>query len=122
MLQVPNRYIESGTYGGHKDDEPITRPIIAALRRHLRILLACIGLGIAAGALYVIAAQPSYTAVATLILDAGASGLQEGQTSTSLALDGSAVDSQVEIITSGRITSLVVDKLDLANDLDLERS
>lgn len=93
--------------------------LLAAARRQVWVVAGCAAAGLVLGLAYLLTAQPLYTASTHLLIDPldgkGNSQLQVTGLSD-LGLDSSAVDSQVELLKSEKITSAVAEKLNLAVD------
>lgn len=95
--------------------------VLAALRRHWRRLLLvalAVGLLIAvAGRTYVHSVPPVYVAKAQVIIDRGKSTfLQQHGVLPDAPIDYAQVDSEIQLLTSARIATKVVDKLHLVDD------
>ena len=82
---------------------------VAFIRRHLAIMLLTCIVTIAAALLYLVAAVPTFTAVAKLVIDAKAPPVDTASAST-------MVESQIAIIKSEALARAVIRKLGLAED------
>lgn len=91
--------------------------LLAAVRRQARVVGVCAGLAVAAGAAYLLAAAPQYTATVKILIDPR-SAVGSGQSAdlSQLGIDSGAVDSQVEVLTSDKIVTSVIDGLDLLDN------
>ena len=91
------------------------------IRRHFRLILFATFFAIGLAGVYVVTTPPSYTAQATLIIDARKVLPLFGQQSSAdeVAPDSAAVESQVEILKSEKIALAVIDQLHLTEDPDL---
>lgn len=98
------------------DDVEIGR-LVAAARRQVPLVALCAAFGLVLALLYVVTAQPLYTARETILLDeVRAELLDQVSAFPSAVLGDSAVGSEVEIIKSQAIALRVVDRLGLADD------
>jgi uncharacterized protein involved in exopolysaccharide biosynthesis len=82
---------------------------LAFIRRHLWIMLVTCSVMVVIALLYLIAAAPTFTANAQLIIDSKAAPGDPASVST-------IVESQIAIIRSENVARTVIQKLDLAND------
>jgi uncharacterized protein involved in exopolysaccharide biosynthesis len=87
---------------------------VAFIRRHLSITLLTCFVMIGAAILYLIAAVPTFTATAKLVVDSKAAPGDVASVSTN-------VESQVAIIKSEGLARAVIRKLDLAKDPEFAR-
>jgi len=82
---------------------------VSFIRRHLRIMLLTFFVTIGAALLYLVAAVPTFTAAAKLIIDAKAPPTDAASAST-------MVEGQIAIIKSEGLARVVIRKLGLAED------
>jgi uncharacterized protein involved in exopolysaccharide biosynthesis len=87
---------------------------VAFIRRHLSITLLTCFVMIGAALLYLIAAAPTFTATAKLVVDSKAAPGDVASVSTN-------VESQIAIIKSEGLARAVIRKLDLAKDPEFAR-
>jgi uncharacterized protein involved in exopolysaccharide biosynthesis len=87
---------------------------VAFIRRHLSITLLTCFVMIGAALLYLIAAVPTFTATAKLVVDSKAAPGDVASVSTN-------VESQIAIIKSDGLARAVIRKLDLAKDPEFAR-
>jgi len=99
---------DAATLGYHWPTEPMADAMAFIRRRFSIILLACATMLVIA-LLYLIAAVPTFTATAKLVVDAKAAPGDTASVSTS-------VESQIAIIKSEGLARAVIRKLDLTND------
>jgi succinoglycan biosynthesis transport protein ExoP len=91
--------------------------LFAAAKRRFPMFLAACAIGIALGVVYIITAVPQYTASTDLLMDdRRPPGESDAAALTGVGFDSVAVDSQVEVVKSGKIGSAVVDALQLHKD------
>jgi polysaccharide biosynthesis transport protein len=91
--------------------------VLAFVRRQYRVIGLGAGIAIVLGLLYVLTAQPSYTAAATMVIDTRNIRLFQQQSMFSdMPIDASSVESQVEIIKSETIGLAVIKRLRLTED------
>ncbi|KIU45299.1 MULTISPECIES: polysaccharide biosynthesis tyrosine autokinase [Bradyrhizobium] len=90
---------------------------ISYLLRQYWIILGTAGLCLFAGICYLMTAAPSYTALATMIMDTRKFQVMQQQSPvTDAPVDSSAVESQVEILKSENVALAVIRDLKLADD------
>ena len=82
---------------------------VAFIRRHLSLMLLTCSVMLVIAVLYLIAAAPTFTANAQLIINSKAAPGDPASVST-------IVESQIAIIRSESVARTVIQKLDLAND------
>ncbi|WP_027574883.1 Wzz/FepE/Etk N-terminal domain-containing protein [Bradyrhizobium sp. WSM1743] len=93
------------------------------LRRQWPIIAACAGASLALVLVYLITAQPMYTANARIMMDTRQAQVLDKDSNTSSALiDTGYVDSQVEIINSDDLILSVVRRLKLTEDPEFNGS
>jgi polysaccharide biosynthesis transport protein len=91
--------------------------VLEFLRRQYRVIVIATALMLAVGAVYVVTAQSSYTANASMIIDSKRIQLFQQQSMFSdMPVDSGAVESQVEILKSDTIALAVIKKLNLIDD------
>jgi succinoglycan biosynthesis transport protein ExoP len=90
--------------------------IIAILLRRLRLILAIVAICVALAVLYLVLAEPHFTATATLLPDVKRSPPAPNEVVNETLIDPAVVENQIEIIKSNRIALAVVDKLRLQDD------
>jgi polysaccharide biosynthesis transport protein len=118
---MDQRTLHSTPYNGlHRTPVPAARSdmldldyLIAATRRRLPIFIAACVLGIALGLAYIVTAVPLYTATADLLIDDRTPPTGDAALVTGTGFDAAAVDSQVEVMKSGKIGLAVVEALQL---------
>jgi polysaccharide biosynthesis transport protein len=93
----------------------ITHVVDATLRRRRTVGLVAL-LCFAAAAAYAHLAAPTYTTMASVVLDTKLTPPSPGTVSSETTIDPAVVDSQVEILRSDKIALDVVDRLKLARD------
>jgi succinoglycan biosynthesis transport protein ExoP len=87
------------------------------LRQQYGIILLMLLLTIALGVTYLAVATPSYTAVATMIIDTRkAQFLQQQPSSSDTQIDPASIESQVRVLTSDNVALAVIKKLQLTDD------
>ena len=90
---------------------------ISYLLRQYWIILGTAGLCLFAGICYLMTATPSYTALATMIIDTRKfQAIQQQSPVNDVPVDSSAVESQVEILKSENVALAVIRDLKLADD------
>ena len=93
------------------------------LRRQWPIIAACVGASLALVMLYLVTAQPMYTANARIMMDTRQAQVLDKDSNTSSALiDTGYVDSQVEVINSDDLILSVVRRLKLTEDAEFNGS
>lgn len=92
--------------------------VLAAARRQWKWVAICGVIGLLLAVVYVATAVPQYTASSNLLIDAGGGTrlLNELSSASTSIEDETAILSQVEILRSRKISSAVVDRLDLTNN------
>jgi len=90
-------------------------------RRQYRVFLCCLLLAVVIGGLFLLTAQPIFTAGATMMIDARKGGIQQKSVLGDTPTDAAAIDSQIGVLTLERdkVGLRVVQKLQLANDKTL---
>ncbi len=86
-----------------------------AFRRRWAMLFACVVVALALGGAYILVTPKKYAATTTLLIDTRLAQLSQTE-ATATVVDQAAVESQIELIQSERMLSVVIDKLDLLND------
>lgn len=90
---------------------------VAYLRRQSWVILTCTGLAALGGLSYVLTAAPSYTALATMIIDTRKFQVfQQQSVVNDIPIDSTSVESQVEILRSENIALAVIKDLKLTED------
>ena len=90
--------------------------LFAAARRRLPVFIAACTFGIALGLAYIVTAVPLYTASTDLLIDDRSANNGDAAALTGAGFDSIAVDSQVEVVKSGKIGLAVVETLQLNKD------
>jgi polysaccharide biosynthesis transport protein len=90
--------------------------LFAAARRRLPILLAACAMGVVLGLAYIATAVPLYTATTDLLIDDRTANQNDAAALTGSGFDNIAVDSQVEVVRSGKIGLGIVESLWLDKD------
>jgi len=90
--------------------------IIAFVRRYLVTLIACLATALAAAGFYIVTTDPVFTATAQILIEPKLpQHLQEGA-EVSLSLDTAQVESQIAVMESEKIASMVIERLGLIDD------
>ena len=120
-MDARTRYSES--YDGPRHSRPEANDLLdleylfSAVRRRLRIFLLACAAGIALGIVYIGTAVPLYTAYTDILIDERRLiDERDAAALTGPGFDTLAVDSQVEVLKSGRVASAVVNSLQLNKD------
>lgn len=104
------------------DDGGISRvELMAFARRHFLAIVACMGLGIVFAGLHVASQEPSFTAYTQILIDLKAPTLLDdegGEVETSL--DTAEVESQMTVLRSEMIATMVIDELGLLDDPEFQ--
>lgn len=91
--------------------------LFAAARRQFRLVLFFMALGLVLGVVYLANAIPAYTSSATILIDKRQlSAVDRLAQSSGLFKDDAEMMSEVEILRSGKIANMVVDRLNLDED------
>ncbi|CAL80640.1 putative exopolysaccharide biosynthesis protein [Bradyrhizobium sp. ORS 278] len=91
--------------------------LVAYLRRQYIVIAGAAAIGLLAGLAYVLTAAPSYTALATLIIDTRKFQVfQQQSVMNDIPVDSTAVESQVEILKSENVALSVIRDLKLTED------
>lgn len=91
--------------------------LLAFLRRWRRTIATATAACLALGVLYLAVTPPTYTASATLVIDPRKLAIfGSGNVLEDTSISNSAVETQVQVLQSGRIAHAVVDKLKLTQD------
>lgn len=93
----------------------ITQVVDAAVRRRRTVALVTLAC-FAVAAAYANLAAPTYTSMASVVLDTKLTPPSPGTVSSETTIDPAVVDSQVEILKSDKIALDVVDRLNLTRD------
>ncbi len=93
----------------------ITQVVDAAVRRRRTVVLVTLTC-FAVAAAYAHLAAPTYTSMASVVLDTKLTPPSPGTVSSDMTIDPAVVDSQVEILKSDKIALDVVDRLKLTKD------
>lgn len=87
------------------------------LRQQYGVILSALLLTIALGVTYLVVTQPSYTAVATMLIDSRKSQfLQQQPSNSDVQIDPATVESQVRVLTSDNVALAVIKNLQLYGD------
>ena len=87
------------------------------LRQQYLIILVTSLLTISMGGIYLIAARPSYTAVATMLIDTRkAQFLQQQPSYSDAQVDSASIESQLRVLQSDDVALAVIKKLQLTDD------
>ena len=87
------------------------------LRQQYGVILSVTLLSIALAVTYLVVARPSYTAVATMLIDNRKSPfLQQSPSSSEAQIDSAGVETQVIVLKSGDLALSVIKKLRLNED------
>ncbi|WP_162419635.1 Wzz/FepE/Etk N-terminal domain-containing protein [Microvirga brassicacearum] len=123
MLQLPTRksFEEPvvAPVGGRDENEVFDlQYIFAAIRRQWKIILGLTAIGAALGILYAVTSVPLYTTTTSIMIDRRqVRAVQDVSAVTDVGVDAPiVVDSQVEVLKSGRIALATINQLNLAND------
>src|ERR1700681_4319224 len=85
----------SGPVLGESDSpETILHSCLGLIRRQLLVILSCLFLVSAAGALYLLVTRPTYTAAATMLMDPRKGGVQQRSVLGDAPSDTAWIDSQ----------------------------
>jgi uncharacterized protein involved in exopolysaccharide biosynthesis/Mrp family chromosome partitioning ATPase len=118
LRKVENRHPDSAVIVDEPQSQTIDfETLLAAARRQLRLVLACVTGGLALGFVYLEAEVPLYMSTTEILIDKNQPPVVTAliETGTSMQLDPMMV-SQVELLLSDRIGLKVVDSLGLATD------
>ena len=86
--------------------------LVMLLRRQIWFIAAIIGIFCGTAVTYVVLSTPKYTAKTSIIMDKSfTSALSDLSAVKKRAFDTAAIQSEVEVLKSRRVTELVVDKL-----------
>jgi len=114
---TPNRS-DSGAPGGAPTGHSV-QGIFEFLRTNRYTIGMQVVLAVALMSLYIVITKPMYTAVTHLLIDANLPQiLPEQPSETRAQLDAAQVDSQIAILRSDQIATIVINKLQLLNDPD----
>lgn len=104
------------------DDGGISRAeLMAFARRHLLAIAACTGLGIVFAGLHVASQQPTFTAYTQILIDLKAPALLDTKGSeVETSLDTAEVESQMTVLRSEMIATMVIDELGLIDDPEFQ--
>lgn len=109
----PRRSSEPPPERGREDAPLEIAALLAFARRRAPIIALGIALGVAIGGLYAFTAQPKYTAIASLLIDAPPKDLSRIGVAGVGAEDLVAIETQMQILRSQDVAETVVDTLDL---------
>src|SRR4051812_14657337 len=91
--------------------------LFSYLRRQAWVIATCTALAVLGGLAYVLTAAPSYTSLATMIIDTRKfQGFQQQSIVNDIPIDSTAVESQVEILRSENVALAVIKNLKLNED------
>ncbi|CAN5178253.1 hypothetical protein BH10PSE9_BH10PSE9_18280 [soil metagenome] len=97
--------------------------LLAFLRRQQWVIALSVATGLVLGAAYLAVTPPTYTASSTVLIDPRKVALfGSGNVMEDASITNSGVETQVQVLQSGRIARAVVDKLKLADDPDFMAS
>ena len=104
------------------DDGGVSRAeLMAFARRHILAIVACMGLGIVFAGLYVASQQPTFTAYTQILIDLKAPALLDTKGSeVETSLDTAEVESQMTVLRSEMIATMVIDELGLVDDPEFQ--
>lgn len=104
------RHVEDPLDLGWRDKPPTFRSSIGMLRRQAAMVMLCIAASIVIAMIFIVLAEPLYTARVSLYLDADA-GADASRSDVATAID---LDTHAELIRSDDTTAAVIRSLDLA--------
>ncbi|WP_289034206.1 polysaccharide biosynthesis tyrosine autokinase [uncultured Roseibium sp.] len=110
----------SAYFGSQGDQEELVIDIErlwGAFKRQYKLIVFCCVVGIVLGLVYILTAQPLYTASTQILIDDQNSKTTDLETSLNVGFDTAKIDSQVELLRSERIALSVIEKLALTNDV-----
>lgn len=104
------------------DDDGISRAeLLAFARRHFLAIGACMGLGILVAGLHVASREPSFTAYTQILIDLKAPTVLDSQSrEVETSLDTAEVESQMTVLRSEMIATMVIDELGLVDDPEFQ--
>jgi uncharacterized protein involved in exopolysaccharide biosynthesis len=95
---------------------------LVLLRRNIALISTCVLAALAAAVIYLLLAQPMFTAQAQLLIDPRVPQfLREGAGESSFGLDSSQLESHVVVLQSRAIASSVIKKLGLLEDPEFQK-
>jgi uncharacterized protein involved in exopolysaccharide biosynthesis/Mrp family chromosome partitioning ATPase len=93
------------------------RELMAFARRHFLTIVACMGLGVVLAGLYVASKEPTFTAYTQILIDLKAPTLLDTQgREVETSLDTAEVESQMTVLRSEMIATMVIEELGLVDD------
>jgi succinoglycan biosynthesis transport protein ExoP len=120
MLQVngkhslTDRYVPASEFGSQAQ---LLESILGIVRRRLSLIIGAITLTTVLGVVYLLITPPSFTAKATMVIDARKVQLfQQPSLLGDIPVDAATVDSQVEILRSENVILPVIKQLHLTED------
>ncbi|MEO5757927.1 MAG: polysaccharide biosynthesis tyrosine autokinase [Mesorhizobium sp.] len=88
--------------------------LLGMAARQAKVVAVCAIIGLFLGVLYLQTTPPKYTSVSSVLIDEGLNKIVDDISAASMSMQtDSAILSQIEILTSTRLASVVVDKLKL---------
>jgi polysaccharide biosynthesis transport protein len=123
MLQVSNIKSISESHVSRSTETVSTADmvdkIVSLLRRRFGILVLIFSLSVICGVVYLYTSPPKFLAQAELLIDTKKTQLfQQQSLAADYPMDSSAVDSQIEVLTSENISTAVIKDLHLTNDAE----
>ena len=94
--------------------------IFATLRHRVNLVLIPLALALMIALLYLIYAPAKYTATALMVLDSQRSMLAETGITSEPQVDDGFVESQIQMLKSDNVATIVVEKLNLTKDPEFE--
>ncbi|QPC89312.1 polysaccharide biosynthesis tyrosine autokinase [Mesorhizobium sp. INR15] len=93
--------------------------LLGMAARQAKVVAVCAIIGLFLGVLYLQTTPPKYTSVSSVLIDEGLNKIVDDISAASVSMQtDSAILSQIEILTSTRLASVVVDKLKLDQNSD----
>lgn len=116
------RLEDSAVVSGDEGPVALLRAIYTLAMLYKGTLLLCMAAGIGIAAVYARSLPPVYTATATILLEPRRQAAVSGQdTGASQSLDLNRADSELQIIRSERLLTMVFDSLHLENNTDVRQ-
>ncbi|MCT7375582.1 GumC family protein [Chelativorans salis] len=99
------------------------RDIWSFLRRHILLIILMTMVGIALGGLYIAKTEPTYSAIARLVIDHEQARIASQDASTgTIIIEAAEIASEVEIVKSEAIARAVIKELNLLEDPEILES
>jgi uncharacterized protein involved in exopolysaccharide biosynthesis/Mrp family chromosome partitioning ATPase len=94
------------------------------LRRYALLIIACLTVGLLAAAFYVATTDPTYTARTQILIEPKIPQIlqQQAAAEVNLSLDTAQVESQIAVMHSQKIATMVIKALNLQDDLTFNQS